>query len=130
MSIEEHIEYWLQTSNDDFEVFKLLLDSENYLHSFYIAHLAFEKLLKAHWVKDNNNVIPPKIHNLVSLVKQTKLELSFSQLEFLTILNDFQIQGRYPDYKFKVKKMLTREYVNKIVPQINELKQCLQNLII
>ena len=125
MEITEHIEYWLQSSNDDFEVFRVLLNSGNYLHAMFIAHLSLEKLLKAHWVNDNNNSVPPKIHNLIALTKQTKLDLSHEQLVFMTLMNDFQIQGRYPDYKFQVKKLLTKSYVDKIIPKYEELRKCL-----
>ncbi len=125
MEITEHIEYWLQSSNDDFEVFRVLLNSGNYLHAMFIAHLSLEKLLKAHWVNDNNNSVPPKIHNLITLTKQTKLDLSHEQLVFMTLMNDFQIQGRYPDYKFQVKKLLTKSYVDKIIPKYEELRKCL-----
>jgi HEPN domain-containing protein len=99
MEIGEHIEYWIRTSHEDNEVCLLLLESKKYLHALFLAHLAIEKLIKAHWVKDNINSVPPKTHNLVSLIKQTEAELSTEHMIFLTILNDFQIQGRYPDYK-------------------------------
>ena len=129
MEITEHIDYWLQSSNDDFEVFVVLLNSGKYLHAMFIAHLSLEKLLKAHWVKDNHNAVPPKTHNLITLNKQTKLDLSHEQLVFMTLMNDFQIQGRYPDYKFKIKQLLTKDYVDKIIPKYEELRKCLQEKI-
>lgn len=125
MNIKEHIEYWVNTSNEDFEVFNLLLNSKKYLHAFFFAHLTIEKLIKAYWVKDNNNSVPPKIHNLISLFKQTEINLSIEQERFLAIMNDFQIQGRYPDYKKKVNQMLTTDFVEKFVPQFTELRKCL-----
>lgn len=67
MNIQEHIEFWKNTSNEDFEVFNLLLNSKKYLHVLFFAHLTIEKLIKSHWVKDNNNSVPPKIHNLNTL---------------------------------------------------------------
>jgi HEPN domain-containing protein len=91
--------------------------------------LCLEKLIKSHFVKDNNSNVPPKVHNLVFLVKQTKLKLSDEQMNFLTIINDFQLQGRYPDYKFKIKQLLTKDYVNILVPQIEEIRKCLLDLI-
>ncbi|MBM2814035.1 MAG: DNA-binding protein [Ignavibacteria bacterium] len=42
---QEHIEYWLNTSNDDFEVFNVLYENKNYLHALFIAHLSIEKLI-------------------------------------------------------------------------------------
>jgi hypothetical protein len=48
---------------------------------------------------------------------------------FLALLNDFQIQGRYPDYKLKIKQLLTKEYSDTIVPKIIELRKCLKEII-
>ena len=125
MNINEHIDYWVETSNDDYEVSLLLFESKKYLHSLFLAHLSIEKLIKAHWVKDNNNAVPPKIHNLLTLLKQTKLQLNYEQTVFLPILNDFQIQGRYPDYKQKINQYLTKEYAFEIIERYKELRKCL-----
>ncbi len=130
MTMLEHIEYWIKSSNDDFEVFKVLLKSKHFMHSLFIAHLSLEKLIKAHWVKNNNNLIPPKTHNLTNLVKQTTIEFTNEQMVFLTLMNNFQIQGRYPDYKFKINQLLTEEYVNSIVQNYYEIRQCLQEKIV
>lgn len=60
MELKEHIEYWTKASDDDYEVCLLLLDFSKYLHALFLAHLSIEKLVKAHWVMDNNNAVPPK----------------------------------------------------------------------
>ena len=125
MEIKEHIEYWIKTSNEDYEVCLLLIESKKYLHALFLAHLSLEKLVKAHWVRDNENSFPPKIHNLVSLIKQTETELSDDQLVFLTILNDFQIQGRYPYYKLKIHKLLSKDYVDELIEKFKEVRECL-----
>lgn len=125
MEISEHIKYWVSTSDEDFEVVLHLLNGKKFLHAMFLAHLSIEKLVKAHWVKDNENSIPPKTHNLISLIKQTKIKLPSEQLYFLTVLNDFQIQGRYPDYKQKVHSLLTAEYVEELIKKYHEVRKCL-----
>lgn len=47
-----------------------------------------EKLPKAHWVKDNHDNHPPRTHNLIKLSSQINFKLT----------EDFQLEGRYPDY--------------------------------
>lgn len=74
-------------------------------------------------------MVPPKIHNLITLIKQTKLELDKEQLYFLTVLNDFQIEGRYPDYKLKIYELLTIEYANELFIKYQELRKCLLDKI-
>ena len=130
MELNEHIEYWINTSNNDFEVFEVLLNNKKYLHALFIAHLSLEKLIKAQWVKDYNNSVPPKIHNLITLIKQTSLELEHEQLVFLTLMNDFQIQGRYPDYKIKIHQLLTDDFVNDIYMKYKEIRECLLQKIV
>ena len=54
------------------------------------------KLLKALFVLNNNNKIPPKTHNLTKLAKISKLKLSAEQILFLDEVNDFNLEVRYP----------------------------------
>ncbi|MHB1688465.1 MAG: HEPN domain-containing protein [Ignavibacteriaceae bacterium] len=42
-----------------------MFNAGRYDWSLYVAHLSLEKILKARWVKDNEDKIPPKIYNLV-----------------------------------------------------------------
>lgn len=67
---------------------------------------------------------------MISLLKQTETKLSEKNLKFLTILNDFQIQGRYPDYKLKLHKLLTKNYVDEIVKKFQEVRLCLLEKIV
>jgi HEPN domain-containing protein len=67
-------------------------------HSLFFAHLAIEKMLKAHLTRETRDV-PPRIHNLVRLAKLAQLNLEPDQLEFLHEFNLYQMEGRYPDDK-------------------------------
>ncbi|MDQ1266323.1 MAG: hypothetical protein QG635_1475 [Bacteroidota bacterium] len=129
MTKKEHIQYWLSTANEDYEVFLTLYQNKKYLQALFFAHLVLEKLIKAHWVKDNRESIPPKVHNLVYLVKQTKLELNNDDLDFLALFNDFQIQGRYPDYQQLIYKTITKDFVDSLLQKYNEIRQCLLKMI-
>lgn len=129
MTKEEHIKYWINTAKDDYDTFIILFNNDKYLYAFYLAHLTLEKIIKAHWVKDNEGNIPPKSHNLIYLHKNTKLELSNDEIKFLTKFNDFQIQGRYPDYQFEIQKLLTNSFSNDLKIQFEEIRKCLLNKI-
>ena len=58
------------------------------------------KAIKAIFVLSNNNDTPPKIHNLVRLAQLSRLELTDEQIDLLDRINDFNLEARYPDYKF------------------------------
>ncbi len=88
-------------------------------YCLFIGHLILEKILKAHYVKDNKKT-PPKTHNLVYLAKNSKLELTDDQFEFLDKVNDFNIEARYIDYKNSFYKKCTLTYASENFTLIKE----------
>lgn len=126
MTKQEHISYWIKTAEDDWEVVISLFESKKWIHSLFFAHLTLEKWCKAHWVKDNENNYPPKTHNLVRIIQSTQLHLSDDDLLFLEEFNDFQIEGRYPDYMFMIQKRCTPEYTQALLERVNSIRLCLQ----
>src|ERR1700733_13857625 len=99
--------------------------SKAYLHALFFAHLVLEKLCKAHWVKDNEGNFPPKVHNLINIVAQTKLELSDEDKDFLVRMNQFQLEGRYPDYQLDLFKKYKAVQTKKILDEVNTMRKCL-----
>lgn len=89
--------------------------------------LAIEKWLKAKWVTDNTGNYPPRIHDLLSIYGETDLQLTAEQLDFMSAVNRWNMEGRYPDYKFSLKMLATQDYMNKQLIKLEELKQCLLN---
>jgi len=82
MTKKDHIEYWVESAKQDWQVMNNLFKSKNYVHCLFFAHLTLEKLCKAHWVKDNAGDFPPKIHNLIILLDKTKLSFADEDLWF------------------------------------------------
>lgn len=93
--------------------------------ALFCYHLCFEKLLKAHWVKDNVDDFPPRTHNLNWLHDQTRLALSNELQEELKLINYWNIEGRYPDYKQTFYKSATKEYVESKKEILKTIRQCL-----
>ncbi len=56
------INYWIESSDDDFDTMIVMFETRRYSWSMFIGHLMIEKLLKALFVKTNNEY-PPYIHN-------------------------------------------------------------------
>ena len=126
MTKKEHIDYWIKTAEDDWEATNSLLEAKKYVQCLFFAHLVLEKWCKAHWVKDNENDYPPKTHNLVRLVQATELDLDDDDLIFLEQFNDFQLEGRYPDYLFTIQKRCTLPYTKMLLDRVKTIKICLQ----
>ena len=74
---------------------KLLAD-RHVRHCLFFAHLALEKLLKAHVCLQTND-LAPRIHNLVLLAKLARLQMDDEQFNLLAVMNEFNLEGRYPD---------------------------------
>jgi HEPN domain-containing protein len=91
MTKEQHINYWINTAEDDWESVELLFVGKKYLQSLFWAHLVLEKLAKAHWVKNNDGNIPPKIHDLIVLLKRANVDLGEEKIKFLNDYNAFQL---------------------------------------
>lgn len=79
----------------DWRVANELIENKRYAHGLFFAHLAIEKILKAHVCKATQN-IAPYIHNLVMLAQRANLALSSSQVDALANMNPFNLNGRYP----------------------------------
>lgn len=88
MNKQDYIQYWQKGAKSDWEASKTLFEKGHYLQSLFFAHLVLEKLLKAHWVRDNETGFPPRIHRLKSLMDKTLLTLSIEEIK---ILDDMEI---------------------------------------
>lgn len=123
MTQEEHIKYWLDSADHDFETANTLFSSGKYDWCLFICHLVLEKLIKAFYVKNNDNKIPPKTHNLVRLVQLAQVELEEKHLLFLDEVNDFNIEVRYPEYKNEFYKTCTKDFTENYFNKVKEFYQ-------
>jgi HEPN domain-containing protein len=103
-------DYWflgakeaLETANDIFVHAK-----RNSAALFYL-HLAFEKLLKACYVKRSKEHAP-YTHNLLVLAAKCDFELTQEEEDILGSVNDFNLSGRYPEIKDALFEKATHKY--------------------
>ena len=125
MTKQEHIDYWVKTAEKDWKAVMDLFKSKNYLQCLFWAHLVIEKLMKAHWVKDNDGNIPPKVHNLVFLAEKTKLSIGEEEKNLFNVINQFQLEGRYPDYIEWMYKKYKLKQTQLMLDKINIQRICL-----
>ena len=130
MTKNEHIEYWIKSANDDWEAVQSLLNSKKYVQCLFFAHLVLEKFCKANWVKNNINNVPPRTHNLVKLLMETNVQLNDEDLQFLVEFNDFQLEGRYPDYQFAISKKCNFEFTTITLDNVKKIKKFIQDSIL
>jgi len=129
MTKEEHLNYWVNTANNDWKATGDLFDTKNYMHSLFWAHLVLEKLAKAHWVRTHEDDIPPKVHNVVWLLEESNIDLGDETMKFLEDYNKFQLSGRYPDYTNRIYQMCTREFTSEQLEKVKEVRKCLLKML-
>ena len=125
MNKQEHIIYWKQSAEEDWETVLSLYQSGRNVHCLFFAHLTLEKLCKAIWVQNNKENFPPKTHNLVKLLNESNQHFEQEDLLFLEEFNDFQLEGRYPDYLFEINKICDSDYTTSIFNKVEKIKKCL-----
>lgn len=96
VNVTEHIDYWRNSSDEDFAAAESLLSKGHLRHSLFFAHLAVEKMLKAHVTRHTED-IPPRTHNLVRLAELAEMSLDREQMEFLRSFDVYQMEGRCPE---------------------------------
>ena len=84
--------------------------------------------VKAYWTNCLMEV-PLKIHSLSRLAERTGLDkqLSEEQLAFIDKLEPLNIEARYPSYKERLMKSLTKEYCAELLSQTKELQLWIKN---
>jgi len=122
MGKAEVIEHWIFTAERDWQSVRLLFEGKQFVHALFFCHLVIEKLLKAHWVRDNDERTPPRIHDLEHLYSEAELQLNVEQIDLLRVMNSWNLEGRYQDYKDKFYKNTTEEYTGKKISEVDKLK--------
>lgn len=96
MDLGKQIEYRDFGAEEDLAAARSLLEKKHFRHALFFAHLAIEKMLKAHVTRETKT-IPPRTHNLLRLAEVARLPLSPEQRGFLGQFGVYQSQARYPD---------------------------------
>jgi len=130
MTKQQHIDYWINIAEKDWASVDVLFEGKQYLQSLFWAHLVLEKLAKAHWVKNSEGNTPPKIHNLIVLLKQANVDLGETKMNFLVNYNNFQLSARYPDYLNEIYKVCTKQFTERQMDNVKEIRQCLLEMLL
>jgi len=120
MKKEDHIRYWITVAEHDLQTAESMFGTKHYDWCLFLGHLVLEKILKAHYVEKEEKT-PPKSHNLVYLAELVKINLSNEQIDFLEKVNDYNLEGRYPDYKYSFYELCTEDYTKENFSKIKEL---------
>ena len=114
------VQYWLKAAEMDMQTAVEIHDNtKKYVSVLFYIHLSLEKILKALYVTRKKEHAPFS-HNLIYLAKHADLELSDKDTRLLTEINDFNIECRYPDEKFRIYKTATAGFTGKYLKNAGE----------
>ena len=97
------------SSEQDYSAMCDMFNTKHYNWSLFLGHLVIEKVLKACFIKKNNQ-FPPLIHNLLRLAEQSSIELDIEKTEFFATVTNFNLNARYDDYKQSFYEHCTRNH--------------------
>lgn len=119
MTQQEALLYWKESARDNAEAARDIAESHPEW-SFFLWHLALEKLLKGLVTK--RGTVPPPIHNLVRLVELARVTVSEEQKAHFKEINTYNVDARYEDYKHTFyKKVIQSFYQKQWLPICEEL---------
>lgn len=123
--------YWIESSDEDYNVMKVLYKNKKNNYCLFFGHLVIEKLLKALYAKNNKNAPhAPRSHDLLYLAEKMELKLTEKQEDLFDIITSFNMNARYDDYKKEFYLKCTDEYTEQQLKNIEEVRTWLKNLLI
>ncbi len=129
MDKNEYINYWRQLANEDFETAEYNFLGKRHVPGLFFLHLAIEKMLKANWVYDNLSNTPPFTHDLQKIASETELNFAAEQYDYLSVINTWNIEARYPDYKKTLFKIADESYLKHHLEKCKFILKWLQERI-
>ncbi len=120
-NIEKIMNHWILTSDRDFDTMMHLYEKKDFHWALFLGHLVVERLLKAAVVKKVKNHAP-FTHDLRRLAKVSGIEFEVEKKKWLDTITTFNLNARYDNYKQDFYKRCTKEYTEKWIAIIKELR--------
>ena len=89
-------ENFIKSAAYDVETAEHMLKTGRYIYVVFMCHLSLEKMLKA-VAAEVNDMVPPRTHNLLYLMKLAGIDFSEDHFEFIAKINNASIVTRYPE---------------------------------
>ena len=122
--------YWIKSSDEDYNVMKILYNNKKNSYCLFFGQMVIEKLLKAIYAKNNKrNPYAPKTHDLLFLAEKLNLKLTEEQEVTLNEITTFNLSTRYDDYKRAFYNKCTDEYTKEQITKIKEVKLWLEKML-
>ncbi len=125
MAMKESEQEWYRISEHDLATAEAMLRTGRYAYVAFMCQQAIEKLLKAIYVQQAEE-LPPRTHNLLYLLDELTLDLAEEDREFLARLRECYIEARYPGQQLDFFREMTEERARSIYRNSQELWECVK----
>lgn len=119
----DKVKYWVELSDYDYETAEAMLRTGRFLYVGFMCHQTIEKILKAYF---NTQFADPApfTHSLSYIAKKATLydSLTDSFKDLIDALEPLNIETRYPSYKEKLIKSLTKAKCEELLIDTKELQ--------
>ncbi len=122
--MKDKTDYWIDMAEYDLETARVMLQGGRYLYVGFMCHQVIEKIFKGYYVLINNDN-PPFTHNLRYLAQESGLfeKMDEDQKDLVELVGPLNIEARYPTYKEKILKALSKERCEAILKRTEEIFQ-------
>lgn len=128
IDVDKIVTHYKESSDEDYKTMINLFNSKSYNWSLFIGHIVVEKLLKALYVKINNQHAP-YTHNLYRLAEKCKINITQEHSDWLDEITSFNINARYNDFKREFYNKCTKSFTNEWIEKIKILKLWINGML-
>jgi len=127
--MENAIQEWIKMSEYDLKTAEAMLETERYLYVAFMCQQAIEKILKAIYCQEKNE-LPPRTHNLLYLLDILELKIADSDKTLLSMLNQFYLETRYPGKRSQLAKEMDKVKAGDFLTKTKEAWKCLRQTLL
>ena len=115
INVNKQIYYWEKGADEEMLNAKIMIENQRLLAGLFFCHLCLEKILKALVVKITGEH-PPRTHILSSLAEKALVTLDDEQDKFISKLQYYQLEGRYPEmFPTEPDVITTQQYLEQTI---------------
>jgi len=123
--MQKSIQEWIDISEYDLQTAEAMFRTARYLYVAFMCQQAIEKILKAIYVQ-NKNELPPRTHNLLYLKDVLGINIENRDAELLSYLNQFYLESRYPGERALLANEVDKGKAEEILKNSKEMWKCLK----
>ena len=118
--MEKPHDEWFKQAEYDLDTADYMVGGGRGFYAIFMCHLGIEKALKGLY-RAKRGEVPPKSHDLISLLSKTGVEVPEETGKLIVQLNQAAVLTRYPDDLDAVRAAYPKEVVGETVTRVREV---------